>query len=82
MQINFCGCPQKILTWKICQVEITVHVLPIKRLLATYTHMPLYFATEAAKCSQICAVCYPLQSEVNANAQKPFPIDNTLCDVC
>ena len=49
---------------KICQVEIIVHVSPIKRLLA------LYFATETAKCSQIRAVCYPLQSEVAKHAHK------------
>ena len=34
--------------------------------------MPLYFATETAKCSQIRAVCYPLQSEVSAHAGKPL----------
>ena len=45
---------------KIFQVEISVHVLPIKRLLAI--RMLLYFAMETAKCSQIRAVCYPLQS--------------------
>ena len=27
--------------------------------------MPLYFATETAKCSQISVVCHPLQSEVS-----------------
>ena len=43
---------------KICQVEITAHVSPIKRL-----DLPLYFATETAKCKQIRAVCYLLQSK-------------------
>ena len=36
--------------------------------------MPLYFATETAKCSQIRAMCYPLQSEVSAHATKPFQL--------
>ena len=53
---------------KICQVEITVHVSPIKRLLT------LYFATETTKCSQIRAVCCPLQPEISAHARKPFPM--------
>ena len=48
----------------------TVHVSPIKRLLA------IYFATETAKCCQIRAVCYPLQSAVSTHTQKAFPIDN------
>ena len=35
-----------------------------RRLSDYLLRMPLYFATEIAKCSQICAVCYPLQLEV------------------
>ena len=66
---------------KICQVEIIVHISPIKRLL-TYVHMPLYFATETAKCSQIRAVCYPLLSEVSVHTRKPFPINHTLHNGC
>ena len=42
--------------------------------------MPAYCATETAKCSQICAVCYPLQSEVSAHARKPFPINHAMHD--
>ena len=45
---------ENILARKFCEVEITVHVSPIKQLLATYTS---YFATETAKCCQIRAVC-------------------------
>ena len=44
--------------------------------------MPLYFATETAKCSQIRAVCYPLQSEVCTHTIKPFPINHILHDGC
>ena len=47
--------------------------------LAMALHIPLYFATETAKCSQTHEVCYPLQSEVT---QKSFPIDSALCDGC
>ena len=54
---NFKGGPRKYFNTKICQVEITAHVSPIKRLLATYASL---FCTETAKCSQIRAVCYPL----------------------
>ena len=74
LNINFQGCPMKI-----CQVEITVHVSPIKRLLATYASLLCY---KTAKCTQIRAVCYPLQLEVSAHARKPFPIDNALHDGC
>ena len=43
---------------------------------------PLYFATETGKCSQICAVRYPLQLEVSAHTRKSFPIDNALHEGC
>ena len=43
--------------------------------------MPLYFATETAKCSQIHAVCYPLQLEVSTR-KKPYPINNALHNGC
>ena len=70
--LNFCAnkfswVPRKIiLTQKLCQVEIIVDILLIKQLLATYSS--LFFGTETAKCSQTCALCYPLQLEVSAYA--------------
>ena len=67
---------KNILIRKLCQVEITVHVLLIKRLLT------MHIATETAKCKQTCAEDYPLQSEVSAHAQKSFPVNNTLRNGC
>ena len=51
---------KNIVTQKIFQVEITVHVLPTKQLLATYSYLFILLYTETAKCSQIRTVCYPL----------------------
>ena len=42
LQTNFRECSQNILMQKLCQVEITVHVLLIKRLLATHTCLFCY----------------------------------------
>ena len=51
---KFSWVPHKnILTQKVCQVGITVYVLPIKRLIATHT---FYFATEIAMQSDPCSM--------------------------
>ena len=59
---------ENILAQKFCWVEIIVHVLLIKQLLATYYTLH--------------TVCYPLQLEVSEHAWKPFSIDNAVDDQC
>ena len=51
---------KNILTRKNFQVEITVHVLPTKQLLATYSYLFILLYTETAMQSEIHTVCYPL----------------------
>ena len=62
---------ENILTWKFVKL-ITVHVSPIKQLLATYASLFSYRNSS-------------MQSNpkyVIAHARKPFPIDNALHDGC
>ena len=65
---NFSRVPhENILTRKFVKLKLLCTYL---RLSDYYLCMPLYFATETAKCSQIRAVCYPLQSEEAKRARK------------
>ena len=61
------GAPQNILKRKFSQVEITVHVLLIKQLLATYIYLFLLLQTQLN-------VVKPTQCTM----RKPFTMDSAL----
>ena len=69
------GASQNILTQTFCQVEITMYVLLIKRLLPTYTSILLQ------RQSDLCRVLLIAIGDMCA-CLKSVPIDNALCDAC